>query len=341
MLTKVEIRIAGTADGTAIRSFLKREWKQDHIFLTNQDIFMWQHHEPKKHQLNFLLFEENGAIQSILGYIPSTHFSARVSQERVFLAIWKTAGSCKTAGAGFHLFQQIRRRTNADFIGAIGVSDTALPIYKRLGFTTGLMDHFVVFNADPPAKFLPVSPVPAGSKEAASLVKVSLYDDSDRIDQICQATASSKNSEFLINRYSLHPSYVYEAYLVSLDSSQCVIIAREITVGSAVVCRVVDMVGSFALLAKAFGALSNLVSAKGYEYLDIYVTGLDAENMTAGGYFLRGANSEVVVPNNFEPVQMKNTDLSFAWRNFSPEHEVVLFRGDSDQDRPNQETQRA
>jgi hypothetical protein len=75
--------------------------------------------------------------------------------------------------------------------------------------------------------------------------------------------------------------------------------------------------------------------SEGYEYIDLYSTGLDVQAMVEAGYFPRSKDSDVVVPNYFEPLEMSNVDLSYAWKATDARSHVVLFRGDSDQDRPN------
>lgn len=329
------IRRATEADYPAIQKFLRSEWSHDHIFVKHPDLFKWQHLERDSGNLNYLLLELDNEIQSMIGYIPYRHWSASAPDNRVFIAIWKTASDCKVAGAGFHLLRKIRDISEADFIGAIGVSDIALPLYARLGYKTGLMNHFAIFNSQPPTKFLQDVPKQEISRGPVDLTELFFQLNFSRIDRVCRSTNSAKNAEYFAARYGSHPVYSYHAYSMTFRDSEVVFVTRVIEIQGSLVCRVVDAVGDFNLIAQSAGAINALVEAKGYEYLDIYSTGLGVNEMSAGGFFVREPESEYIIPNYFEPLVMSNVELTFAWKDFGSGKPVVLFRGDSDQDRPN------
>lgn len=329
------IRRATEDDYPAIQKFLRSEWSPDHIFVKNPDLFKWQHLERDSGNLNYLLLELDNEIQSMIGYIPYRHWSLSAPVNRVFIAIWKTASNCKVAGAGFHLLRKIRDISKADFIGAIGVSEIALPLYRRLGYKTGLMDHFAIFNSQPSARFLQDVPKQEISRGPVDLTELCFQSDSSRIDGVCRSTDSAKNAEYFAVRYGLHPVYSYQAYSMTLRDSEVVLVTRVIEIRGSLVCRVVDAVGDFNLIAQSAGAIKALVEEKACAYLDIYSTGLDVKEMSAGGFFVREPESEYIIPNYFEPLVMINVELTFAWKDFESGKPVVLFRGDSDQDRPN------
>lgn len=334
-MTSPVIRIASESDYSAIQEFLQSEWSPDHIFVKNPDLFKWQHLEPESGTLNYLLLELDNKIQSLIGYIPYRHWSKSAPENRVFLAIWKTASDCKVAGAGFHLLRKIREMAKADFIGAIGVSQIALPIYTRLGYKTGLMDHFVIFNSQSSTKFLQDVPKQEISRGSVDSTELFFQSDFSRIDEVCRSTNSAKNAEYFAVRYGLHPVYSYQAYSMKLWDSEVILVTRVIEVQGSSVCRVVDAVGDFNLISQSAGAIKALVEEKSYAYLDIFSTGLDVIDMSAGGFFVREPESKYIIPNYFEPLVMMNAELTFAWKDFGVGKDVVLFRGDSDQDRPN------
>ena len=334
-MTSPIIRRATEADYPAIQEFLRSEWSPEHIFVKNPDLFKWQHLERDSGHLNYLLLELDEEIQSLIGYIPYRHWSRSAPENRVFLAIWKTSSHCKVAGAGFHLLRQVREIAKTDFIGAIGVSSIALPIYSRLGYKTGLMDHFAIFNSRPPSRFLLETPTQEISRGQVVFKELLFHSDSLHIDGICRSSGSAKNAEYFSARYGSHPVYTYQAYSLTLGESEVVLVTRVIELQGSLVCRVVDAVGDFKIIAKSAGALKALVEEQAYEYLDIYSTGLDVAAMLAGGFFARKPDSTYIIPNYFEPLVMMNSELAFAWKDFGSRKEAVLFRGDSDQDRPN------
>lgn len=329
------IRKALESDYPTIQKFLAREWSPDHVFVKYRDLLEWQHLDHDSSTLNFLLLESDNEIQSLLGYIPYRHWSSSAPENRVFLAIWKTASDSKVAGAGFHLLQQVRKTTKTDFIGAIGISTTALPIYERLGYKTGLMDHFAIFNPDPPKRFLQETPQQDISRGLVSWEELSFQSDVARVDRVCRTSNSGKNAQYLSARYGSHPSYTYQAHSMTLRDDEIILITRIVEVQGSLICRVVDAVGDYNVLSQSAGAIRALIQDKGYVYADLYSTGLDVAEMSSGGFFVRKPDSRYTMPNDFEPLVMKNKELLFAWKNFGPKKDIVLFRGDSDQDRPN------
>lgn len=329
------IRQAERKDYPLIRDFLRDNWSENHVFVTNRQLFDWQHLETKLDRINYLLFEVDYQIQALIGYIPYRHFSASNPTNRIFLAIWKVADNCKIPAAGLHLFRQVKELTGADFIGAIGISDQALPIYQRLGYKTGRMDHFVIFNSEIPGYIALGAPENMNYSDASPPEKLDFVSDKNLIEAICRKSNSPKNSEYLINRYSKHPSFVYTPYLYFQQEKQCVVITREIEVGPNKICRIIDGVGDISILAEAASSFNQLAKISRYEYVDLYVTGLDPDEMKSNGYFVREEYSQTIVPNYFEPFEQKNVELVFAWNEFGKNSQVTLFRGDSDQDRPN------
>ncbi len=334
-MTTSSIRRARREDYPAIRQFLEREWSSNHVFVNNSELFFWQHLQRESDQLNFLISESHDTIQAILGFIPYSLFSSEIPENRVFLAIWKTSGSNTTPGVGYHLYNELQKHVETEFIGVIGISEVALPLYKKLGFTTGLMDHYVVFNPQAPKRVLTSVPDQKLGSSTVASVEVDLAADREFVDMLCLRNASPKNAEFLMNRYARHPTYKYSFRVFSSGDRSVLLVMREVNVADSLLGRLVDAVGDYSLIADCAVALREVAVEREWEYVDIYATGLSPAAMNAGGYFLRTIGSEVVIPNYFEPFVQANVDLAFAWKKTSTSGDVVLFRGDSDQDRPN------
>lgn len=334
-MNPTSVRRALREDYPALRKFLEREWSSNHVFVKNSEIFFWQHLDRETGLLNFLLFESDHTIHAVLGFVPYSLFSSNVPENRVFLAIWKTSSTNTAPGAGFHLYNQLHKHVDTSFIGAIGISEVALPLYQKLGFTTGVMDHFVVFNPALPKRILTFAPDQMLPQSTVRSFEVDLTADRECVDMICLRNASPKNAEYLVNRFAEHPSYHYLSFLFSSGERSVLLVMREVNVSGSLLGRVVDAVGEYALIADCAAALREIALEREWEYVDIYSTGLSTVSMNAGGYFVRGIGSEVVVPNYFEPFVQTNVDISFAWKNQGIPGNTVLFRGDSDQDRPN------
>ena len=169
----------------------------------------------------------------------------------------------------------------------------------------------------------------------ATLRPFSLEADFEILARVCARYQAPKDADFFVNRYNRHPSYTYTALMVEWHNSQCILVVREITVGEAKVARIVDAVGDYAVIAESAKALETFVTQQGHEYIDLYVYGIEADFMISKGFFQRLPNSPAVIPNYFEPFEKRNVELAVAWKSFGAKGPVVLLRGDSDQDRPN------
>jgi len=50
--------------------------------------------------------------------------------------------------------------------------------------------------------------------------------------------------------------------------------------------------------------------------------------------FIQNVDS-IILPNYFEPLEIRNVEVDFAYKSNSKSGSLSIFRGDSDQDRPN------
>ena len=70
---------------------------------------------------------------------------------------------------------------------------------------------------------------------------------------------------------------------------------------------------------------------KGYEYIDFYLYGIEDDILRDAGFVLQDDDVNII-PNYFEPFVQKNISLDFYADSLE---EIILFKGDGDQDRPN------
>ena len=98
----------------------------------------------------------------------------------------------------------------------------------------------------------------------------------------------------------------------------------------------VDFSGDLYTLYNIAPELQELLVKEKAEYLDLYHWGLDQNALERGGFLLRSKGGATIVPNYFEPFKPSNVDLNYAYRfrNKTDNRKVLLFKADSDQDRP-------
>ena len=95
--------------------------------------------------------------------------------------------------------------------------------------------------------------------------------------------------------------------------------------------RIVDIQGDLTKLNSIYESIISILQNHDSEYIDCLNHGLSENLFSKLGFELR--NSETIIPNYFEPFLQENIDTLFAYKSKTPNY--VIFKGDSDQDRPN------
>lgn len=327
----LEVRKANFTDSTHILNFIREEWSSDHIFLRYQELFEWQHRSGN--ELNFILAENSGRVDAILGYIPSSHWSHRHQPKTVSLAIWKAGGANSIPGVGLHLLSELRRIERPDRIVAIGVSEIALSIYEKLSFSTGIMSQFA---AGPMlTKDRAINEMVNSGSSRVMVKSVDLKDSPSFKNLYSFRYSEFRNENYILNRYELHPSYSYEAFAWKHRGRSCITIHRGIQTESLTISRIVDVIGDRNMVSNLGFELHDLAVEKGWDYVDLVCSGHEPEKMEDGGFVDRFKFPDLVLPHHFEPFENKNVDLAFAVKSYSRSGTEYLYLADSDQDRPN------
>ena len=78
------------------------------------------------------------------------------------------------------------------------------------------------------------------------------------------------------------------------------------------------------------------MAAVGAEYIDLMQYGTADTVLQAGGWVSADWVEGLVLPNYFAPFVAANVTIKLAYKQFTGDGPVRLYRADSDQDRPNQ-----
>jgi len=146
---------------------------------------------------------------------------------------------------------------------------------------------------------------------------------------------SNKSKEFLKKRYFEHPIYFYRKWIIKDAEGCCVglLFAREIKLCGAKVLRIVDYRGALDHLYGIGHALRELLLMENYEYIDIMVDSLPENKMKESGFVLLDTEGSNIIPHYFEPFVRSNIK-----NHYQKNTDVVIFKADGDQDRPNRRT---
>lgn len=327
MTFKIEICEADMVD--ELLQFIDNHWRKNHIFVHNRTLFDFQHKNAERY--NFILARQDGDIIAVLGFIPTSQYSSELAvNNELWLAIWKVRDDIKKPGLGLMMLSYLKKHYNKPTICSLGLSQQVIPIYKALKYQVGILSHYAFFNQTAHEFSFVVPKVAYLTKcdKCSVTIKPTTELTETAIDSQVFSSHPKKNVEYLVNRYLNHPTYQY-GFMVFEEQGSVISIAvyRVIDVGSSKIARVVDVQGENIMEAKFNQAISQFINQQNLEYLDIVSTLKAAEESG----FIENSN-DLVIPNYFEPLEMKNVSIDYAYKS---QNELAIFRGDSDQDRPN------
>lgn len=330
-------RIAKLSDIDAIMTFIRNEWKEDHILAQNRKFFEYEFCDDDHVNFIIAINREYEEIDGILGYLPA-------SKDKEFLDIWgvmwKITDKRSTVPfLGVELMKRMINLTKCRTEIGIGANPkTSIPVLKMmLKFWIGKMKHFYRLSDNNIFKIANIKEnyylQPDLCKESCSL---KCYDNINELMhdfnfEIRKSVRPYKDSWYINKRFFNHPIYKYKVYGVcSLKSkTEAIIIGREIICNDSKIFRIVDYLGDERFFAGLFDAFSELLMD--YEYIDLYCYGLETKYITAAGFKEKDEKDQNIIPNYFEPFIQNNVDI---WIN-STDADCVFFKGDGDQDRPN------
>lgn len=328
------IRFAKEEDVRNIMHFIDKYWSKGHILSVNNELFFFQHKYGD--EISFVLStNEDDEINGLLGYIPYG------SEERdIMLALWKALPS-DTPMLGVRMLQFIMRNVNARIIAAVGINpQTTIKLYKFLGYKTGKMSHWYRLNpyvqyriASIADKFVPVADVEQG------VYNLEHYADFNQLEEkfdfnyyVKEISKPYKERRYIKRRYFEHPIFKYSIYGAAKagKKSELLIVLREQPYNGSVALRLVDCIGNYSLLPYITSDIDAILITNHAEYIDIYETGLPDVLLSHGGWRNVSETSNII-PDYFAPYECRNIDIYYS----TTDKDVVLFKGDGDQDRPN------
>lgn len=336
-----KIRLATIDDVDAIMDFIRREWNENHILATNRELFLWQYgctEYGNNHDINVLLMTSrlNGKIVGMQGFV---QYSEEKESSPISTAIIKISSQVKIPMAGVELL-----RRQAGFVGSSGCfaggvnPKTILPIYDKLfGHKTGIMQQYYILNAN----IIEYKIADIKEKETSvyinaeySLHRIETMEElKDRFEiERCYDRLPVKSEQYFKKRYFEHPIYQYIAYGIINANKHCVgvIFTREICINGAKALRIVDYRGDLRELGNIGNCLEELIADNGYEYIDLMASDLDETVMKRSGFTLLAPEGLNIIPNYFEPFEKRNVKIYYH-----KSVDVVIFKADGDQDRPN------
>jgi hypothetical protein len=339
------IRRCRTPDVPDVLAFLEAYWKPRHIFTLDRALFDWQYARPDRpgeYSIAIARHDADGAVIGMLGFLPTRRFDPELSTHNaIWLALWKVRDDIPTGALGLKLLNDVTENEPHTSIGVIGFQPPVAAIYTALKFQVGELRHYVLANPDVSAFELasferpPSRPVPETDVIAEPVDETNFTERVAGLDLGARKTlAPRKTPDYFRARFLQHPIYRYLAFVLRRRDRPIGLLATRVAShGGRQALRLIDFIGP----DEAVPALGRLALAQirriGAEYADLHNWGIEPSLFEAAGFSVVDPNGPDIVPNHFEPFERRNAPIRFALKSTAP---AVLFKGDGDQDRPNQ-----
>lgn len=351
------IRFAVWEDIPAIMEFIEEYWSHGHILAHDRELFDFQY--VYGDEVCFVLQEnpESGAIESVLGYIPY----GTQGERDIFSAIWKV-GKKDGFLPGMELIRFLEAQGRCRNLLGVGLAAGAVSMMKYLRKKIGDFEQYYRLN---PAvsqfriaeiKTLPATGTGANESDPADTAypavssteeagdaeqggekthiwrRVTAFEEiGDVIETWQRGRVPWKSAAFVKRRYFAHPEYAYETWHIAYGGRDGLLVCRVQEAEGRSVYRIIDLIGDVSVLAGTEKLFAEQFAEHGYEYADCLVYGMDETIMERAGFVKRTEEDGNIIPNYFEPFERRNITI----HNYMPKlDQIVMFRGDGDQDRP-------
>ncbi len=314
-------------------NFIDTYWKKGHILGNNRFFFDYEHNLSEG--VTYVISEDDeGVINAILGYIPYGK-----TNRDVMTVMWK-ANHTVSASLGLELLQFLKENGDVRIMASPGSNPKLKGLYKYLGYQFGRMTHWYRRGEKDSYQVAVIRDTEVSLTETEGHCRYQRLDDWDSAEQFFDFDSYTRESKpykepwYIQKRYFNHPIYQYEVYGVGEDGSDgkypLMAVFRIINANGTNVIRLIDCMGDFQNIGFISNLLDDLLDQYQAEYVDCYETGLSETVMTNAG-FTKREDTDNIIPNYFSPFVQENIDIWY----FSSDADVVLFKGDGDQDRPN------
>ncbi|MBD5448670.1 MAG: hypothetical protein HDR28_00625 [Lachnospiraceae bacterium] len=324
------IRFAKETDINGIMDFIDSYWRKGHILGTNIDFFCYEHLLDEG--VTYVISEDTeGKINAILGYIPYGK-----KKRDIMTVMWK-ANHTENPSLGLDLFYFLMQNADVRIIASPGSNRKLRGLYTYLGYQFGKMTQWYRIHRKEEYKIARIADrrIPQPSGQQSGFKKYETWEEltADFDFEVYYKTNPKplKEDWYIKKRYFCHPIYKYEIYGVSdrSDKRTTIFVCRLIHMNGRCALRLVDCIGDPEKIKGATVLIDQLLAQYDAEYIDCYEAGVPDSYFLEAGW-IKTEETENIIPNYFAPFVQENVDIYY----FSTDPDIILFKGDGDQDRP-------
>jgi len=321
-------------DILSFQNLVRDNWpKKNHIFSHNKKLVNFYYNFKDKKKTNLIGLYSKKKLVSVLGLIPNKNWDKKLKEDYFMAFLLKS----KLAGNSTFIFlNYIYRKIKPNFLAVSGINlSTSGKIFQRLG-EIKLFSHYYILNPN------------LKKKISKNLIfsKKRLYSNNSLdlnlkiTNNITKLPKSNnypiKSKIFFKKKYLENPYYDYFVMnFYSASELAFFLICRKIYIKKfkAHVIRVIDFQGTIPKKGCLVKTLTNYLIDNDIEYIDMLCYGFPKDVLENIGFFKKKINQNI--PDHFEPYTGKNAQLNFAILINKYKKNILILKGDGDQDRPN------
>ncbi|MBE5946746.1 MAG: hypothetical protein E7259_07395 [Lachnospiraceae bacterium] len=330
------IRLANKEDITEIMTFIDEYWKKGHIMAQNREFFEYEFLQSDG-TVNFVLAfkKETMKLEGVLGFLYS---SEKKEKRDVWGSIWKVREG-NMPMLGVEILKKMEELSGARYDIGIGANpNTTIPImklyFKRV--TDKMRQYYRLSHIkkdDFKIARIEEIPVVSSSTKVAEVFRIETIEEFKKVISpvLFDMQIPYKDYNYIDKHYYKHPIYNYKVWGIKKDIVDAFFVTREQEFEGKIAMRIIDYVGNQDMFSCTSNFWEKILKLPQYEYVDFYSYGFSDTSMKEAGFTCIKGNDTNIIPNYFQPYICKNIDI---WIH-TPYENVVIFKGDGDQDRPN------
>lgn len=327
-------KLAKKKDIFLILDFLKKYWRQDHLLVKDYKFFEYEYCDKEKVNFVIAFNKKNKKINALQGFIP---YSSDKKYLHICGSITLVKPNIKTPLLGIETMKRMFVKTKPFSYCGIGTNPTTMKplVEKFFKRYTDIMYHHYYLNPDV-SKFkiakIEEKFIGKSLNNKIFFTEIKKFKDLNKKINFKRKFSNLpfKSKSYIKKRYFEHPKFNYKFFIIEKKN---LLISREIFIKkyNKAILSIVDFVGETKQLGKINNLLNELMKVKNYEYIDILCTKNISKILVKSGFKIKDEKSKNIIPIYFQPFVRKNIKIFYETSNKN----MVLFKADADQDRPN------
>ncbi len=323
-----------------LKDFIDKHWRKGHILSKSDELIKFQHQIEGRDTLTFVVAENQltGEFDGVYGYISNWKFAPSHHIPNVqWGAVWKTRDDINNneiGKIGLGMLRFILKSDPSDVFGSMGISGTHKQLATKLGYFMGDMNRYYIPNQS--ITDFKVIKTPDTSNLSNEITDSYVKEIGFPYGYIpVQNMNPYKDMEYFENRYKKHISFVYRYLgLFKKDELKGIFVFRNVDNAGPRVLRIMDFIGDLTDVKNVNVSVQELLRSENAEYIDCLNHGIDSSYFYQLGFKEALKGGETILPEYFDPFEQRYVPMEYAYIS-EIEDDVIIFKADSDQDRPN------